>query len=78
MTRATLLERIDGWLREQNGKCVCDECIARATGDFISRSVARVASRTFARDREFSRFHGKCDLCGGYRMINAYRGRRWM
>jgi len=68
-------DRIRGWLREHQMKCVCDECIAQATGEAISRRVSGAASRISVQDSEFTRFHGRCDLCGAKRMVNAYQGR---
>ena len=55
-------------LRRFAGQCLCDRCVlAEATRDLptvssgaIVRMLGEVAIRA---DREFSRYHGKCDRC---------------
>jgi len=78
MIPVTRVEKIRTWLREHHGRCVCDECIAKASGELISRSVARAASRMCVHDPEFARFHGRCDTCGTNRMVTVSHGARWM
>ena len=63
----TLYHQVRNWLRERDGSCFCDECIAGEVE--ASRKNVSIATRRLGTEGDFSKYTGKCDSCGTARAV---------
>jgi hypothetical protein len=69
-----LAEKIASWLRQRDGDCFCDNCIASEMTEENPKDVHRMAMGLCRGiQAECNRFHAKCAVCGNAAIVTMAR-----
>jgi hypothetical protein len=64
MRRLSLARRVEAWLDNRRGECICDNCIAAELEQSIRKNVQTVTSRLASCQPGYSKYHATCSVCG--------------
>jgi hypothetical protein len=64
MKTRPLLLKIENWLRQKNGDCFCNRCLAQEIGEADSKAVNRVVAHLSIGQGGVSRYRARCAGCG--------------
>ena len=65
MKNRLLAKTVATWLRQRNGECFCDPCIARELAHQDPKSIRCIARRLGNEEEtEFARYPARCAACG--------------
>ena len=74
MKSRILATKIATWLRQRDGNCFCDNCIASEMTDEDPKSVHRIAAELGrGTEPECNRFRAKCAACGDAAVVTMAR-----
>ena len=65
----TVYRRVEEWLRQNDGKCVCDGCIARELEGVARANISNATNRLGTCEMGFSKYRAKCERCGSTAMV---------
>jgi hypothetical protein len=64
MRPLSLARRVETWLDNRRGECICDNCIARSLAQPVRKNVQSVTSRLASCQTGYCKYRAKCALCG--------------
>jgi hypothetical protein len=65
----TVYRRVEEWLRQNPGKCVCDGCIANELAGVARANISNATNRLGTCETGFSKYRAKCECCGSAAMV---------
>jgi hypothetical protein len=69
MRPLSLARRVEAWLENRRGECICDSCIATELQQAIRKNVQTVTSRLAFCQPGYCKYHAKCSVCGHNTMV---------
>jgi hypothetical protein len=69
MRPLSLARRVETWLENRRGECVCDNCIAGEMNQPVRKNVQAVTSRLAFCQPGYCKYHATCSLCGQAGMV---------
>ena len=70
-TQLTVYRRVEEWLRQNNGKCVCDGCIASELEGVARANISNATNRLGTCEIGFSKYRTKSECCGSTAMVSG-------
>jgi len=64
MRPLSLARRVETWLDQRRGACVCDNCIAADLQQPVRKNVQTVTSRLSSCQPGYCKYRAQCDVCG--------------
>ncbi|HEY4266226.1 MAG TPA: hypothetical protein VGM72_12975 [Micropepsaceae bacterium] len=69
MRPLSLARRVEAWLENRRGECVCDNCIAAELRQPIRKNVQAVTSRLSFCQPGYCKYRATCSVCGQASMV---------
>jgi hypothetical protein len=64
MRPLSLARRVESWLDQRRGVCICDKCIAMELQQPVRKNVQTVTSRLSSCQPGYCKYRAKCAVCG--------------
>jgi len=69
MRPVSLAHRVESWLDNRRGECICDNCIATGLQQPVRKNVQSVTSRLAFSQPGYCKYRARCSVCGALTLI---------